>query len=68
MVVLSAEDLNYLDARHGLHFAAAFPSPWFNRARNRAIVRWSTGWSSGVLKFKRTPTGWKSEVVTRWVP
>lgn len=67
VVVLSQEDLVYLTARYGLHFVTDVPSVWFNRARDRGVVRWSTGWSGGVMKFERTATGWKSAVVTSWV-
>jgi hypothetical protein len=68
VVVLDATDLAYLDARYGLHYPIRFPSPWFNKARTKAVVQWSAGWVGGTLFFTKQPNGsWKSEVVKSWI-
>jgi hypothetical protein len=68
VVVLDATDLAYLDARYGLHYPIHFPSPWFNKARTKAVVQWSAGWVGGTLFFTKEPNGaWKSEVVKSWI-
>ena len=50
IIVLDAADLAYLNARFGIHYPVQFPSPWFNRARTKAVVQWSAGWTGGTLR------------------
>src|SRR5690349_12103404 len=39
----------------------------FNRARDRGYVRWSSGWTGGTLRFRKTATGWVSEAISSWI-
>jgi hypothetical protein len=68
VVVLDTADLEYLNARYGIHYPVRFPSPWFNKARSKAVVHWSAGWTGGTLLFtKQAGGGWKMQEVDRWI-
>jgi hypothetical protein len=68
VVVLDTQDLDYLNARYGIHFPVRFPAPWFNKSRTKAVVHWSAGWTGGTLLFtKQASGGWKLEEVERWI-
>jgi hypothetical protein len=68
VVVLDPQDLDYLNARYGIHLPVHFPAPWFNKSRTQAVVHWSAGWTGGTLLFtKQAGGGWKMEEVERWI-
>ncbi len=68
VIVLDAADLEYLNARYGVHYPVSFPSLWSNKAGTKAVVRWSAGWTGGTLFFSKQKNGqWKSEVISSWI-
>lgn len=68
MIVLSPEDLEYLNARYGIHYPVRAPTILLNKSGTKAVVKWSASWVGGTLYFtKRRDGTWTSEVVSSWI-
>ena len=39
----------------------------YNRAHDRGVFSFSTGWSGGTVRLRRTAAGWTLEPLSRWV-
>lgn len=66
LVLVSDEDLAYLNARYGVHYPLEFPL-WFNRDHTKAVCSWSAGWVGGTLLFKRDGRKWTPTVIQQWI-
>jgi hypothetical protein len=66
-IVLSEEDLRWLDARYGPHYPMDAPDIWVRHSGDRAVVQWSAQWTGGTIELTRKGDRWVSKVITQWI-
>lgn len=66
-LVLDAAQIEELNARYGPTFALGFPTLLVDEKQERAIVKWSAGWTGGTLRFTRRNGKWEKEVISQWI-
>jgi hypothetical protein len=66
VVVLSEAEARRQQERYGVFYPLRFPSLWINHERKRALLKWSSSWSGGVLFFEKVDGQWRSREVLRW--
>jgi hypothetical protein len=67
VIVLNAAQIAELNERFGPCYPLTLPGIWMNRARDRAVVRWSAGWTGGTLLYKLSDGKWEATEVSRWI-
>jgi hypothetical protein len=67
VIVLNDEQVRDSQSRHGPMYPLYFPDILFSPDGNRAMVRWSAGWTGGTYMYRKVKGRWESKAVGQWI-
>jgi hypothetical protein len=67
MIVYTPADLERLRRMSPDFHAAKLERIVFNRARDRGYLVWSSGWTGGTFRLRRTGSGWAIDDLSSWI-